>query len=96
MTAAWIFDGSDYVPAADNARLNSQLQRIWNVMLDGKWRTLAQIEKLTGDPPASISAQLRHMRKPRFGGHTVRKLNSGGGLFWYKLVPNGVLLDGHR
>ncbi|KKL56177.1 hypothetical protein LCGC14_2247980, partial [marine sediment metagenome] len=35
--------------------------------------TLCEIEDLTGDPPASISAQLRHLRKERFGAHTVER-----------------------
>ena len=82
------FDGADYTPDRDDARLNGQLLRVWNCMCDGRWRTLAQIEKITGDPPASISAQLRHLRKPRFGAHNVEKEYLNNGLYQYRLVPN--------
>lgn len=37
------------------------------------WLTLDELAKLTHYPPASISAQLRHLRKPQFGGYEVRK-----------------------
>ena len=42
-------------------------------MRDQSWRTLAEIEEETGDPQSSISAQLRHLRKRRFGEHDVDK-----------------------
>jgi len=37
------------------------------------WLTLDELAKLTHYPPASISAQLRHLRKPQFGGFEVEK-----------------------
>jgi hypothetical protein len=37
------------------------------------WLTLDELSKLTHYPPASISAQLRHLRKPEFGGFVVEK-----------------------
>ena len=37
------------------------------------WLTLDELSKLTHYPPASISAQLRHLRKPEFGGYEVEK-----------------------
>lgn len=37
------------------------------------WLTLDELAKLTHYPPASISAQLRHLRKPEFGGFAVEK-----------------------
>lgn len=80
------FDGADYVATRDNARLTGQLLRIWNVVCDQKWRTLRELADLTGDPEASISAQLRHLRKPRFGGHLVERLHVQGGLYKYRLV----------
>ena len=82
------FNGSNYQPKADDARLRGQIKRIYDVMKDGGWRTLAEIEALTGDPPASISAQLRHLRKPRFGGLEVNKRARGlreNGLFEYQV-----------
>ena len=37
------------------------------------WLTLDELANLTHYPPASISAQLRHLRKPQFGGYSVEK-----------------------
>jgi len=87
----WRFDGDDYVPPRDNPRLTRQYERIFTLMRDGVWRTLAEIESLTGDPPASISAQLRHMRKARFGQHTLNRRHLGEprhGLYEYQLIPH--------
>lgn len=82
------FNGSDYVPVRDDARLTGQLLRVWNVMCGGDWHTLPEISDKTGDPEASISAQLRHLRKERFGAHKVEKEHVQSGLFRYRLVVN--------
>jgi len=85
------FDGPDYNPDLDRKRLTGQIKRIFDCMLDGRWRTLGEIRAITGDPEASISAQLRHLRKRRFGGHLIEKRRRGDetvGLFEYKLIPN--------
>lgn len=79
------FDGADYVPARDDDRLSGQYGRIFALMRDGAWRSLPEIARLTGDPPASVSAQLRHMRKPRFGGHQVERRYVRDGLYEYRL-----------
>lgn len=79
------FDGADYVPARDDARLTNQLKRVFSVISNGHWYTLATISELTGDPAASVSAQLRHLRKERFGAHTITKKHVGGGLYVYRL-----------
>jgi hypothetical protein len=44
---------------------------------------------LTGAPPASVSAQLRHLRKPRFGGFTVEKRYLRDGLYTYRVTDGG-------
>jgi predicted transcriptional regulator len=83
------FNGSDYDPILDDTRLTKQIDGIFNLMRDKKWRTLQEIELSTGYPQASISAQLRHLRKKRFGGHIVNKQSRGEritGLFEYQLI----------
>ena len=80
------FNGSDYVPSRDDPRLTKQYQRVFECMKEGEWRTLREIADITRDPEASVSAQLRHMRKPRFGSHTVEKEYSGDGLYHYRLI----------
>jgi hypothetical protein len=60
-------------------------------MRDGRWRTLEEIHKTTlGEPVASISAQLRHLRKPRFGSYRVERRHRGdpgSGLYEYRVLP---------
>lgn len=83
-----LFAGDAYDPKHDDARLTGQIERVFELMKDGRWRTLGEIEEATGDPQASISAQLRHLRKERFGGHEVEKQPRGDrshGLFEYRL-----------
>lgn len=82
------FNGSDYVRARDDVRLKGQLLRVWDCMCDGKWRTLGEISRFTGDPESSISAQLRHLRKERFGAHTIEKEYKDFGLYVYRLIIN--------
>ena len=86
------YNGSDYDPAKDNARLDKQLGRVYETMKDGKWKTLEEIAYATKDPQASISAQLRHLRKERFGGYKIEKKRAyrDGGLFEYRLLPKAV------
>lgn len=79
------FDGDDYKPSRDRGRLTGQLKAVWEVMQDGKWRTLSQIEEITGAPQASISAQLRNLRKERFGSHKVNRKHLQGGLYEYQI-----------
>lgn len=86
LPAAPRFNGSDYDHERDAARLAGQLQRIIELMRDGEWRALREIAAATGAPEASVSAQLRHARKPRFGGHTVEKKHLGQGLYVYRLI----------
>lgn len=86
------FDGADYQHQLDFERLTGQMKRIYDLMKDGNYRTLKQISTLTGDPEASISAQLRNFRKARFGAHQVNRKRIGDGVYAYQLLPNGVLL----
>ena len=85
------FNGPVYSPAHDHSRLTGQLLRVWDYMRDRKWHTLQEIAQATGDPAASVSAQLRHLRKDRFGAYCVLKQPRGArerGLWEYKLcVP---------
>ena len=84
------FNGPCFDQKHDGTRLTGQIVRVFDLMRDGKWRTLAEIEKAIGDPQSSISAQLRHLRKPRFGGHTVEKRSRGNrsnGLWEYRVSP---------
>lgn len=80
------FNGPEFEPKRDTERLTGQYDSIFAFMRDGEWRTLAEISKALGYPESSISAQLRHMRKPRFGSHTVNRRHVAEGLFQYQLI----------
>jgi hypothetical protein len=83
------FSGATYERQFDQGRLNAQLQRVYACMRDGVWRTLGEISATTADPPASVSARLRDLRKKRFGEHTVERRARGDRqrrLFEYRLL----------
>jgi predicted transcriptional regulator len=85
------FNGADYVHHLDFNRLNTQMGRIFELMKDSQFRTLSEIEALTGYPQASISAQLRNLKKQKFGGHRLYKRRKGNlniGLYEYQLIVN--------
>ena len=90
------FNGAVYDPRFDDARLNNQLHLIFECMRDGWWRTLKEIASITNAREVSVSAQLRHLRKPRFGSYIVKKRARGErrhGLFEYQLLgPDGSLI----
>lgn len=65
------------------------------------WLTLDELAKLTKYPPASISAQLRHLRKPRHGSFVVEKRrreaeevarHAAGGPVWEYRLRRGFRL----
>ncbi len=80
--------GPTYDDQVDRDRLERQMDRIRGLMLDGHWRTLLEIQGETGDPEASVSAQLRHLRKDRFGAYVVEKRRRipKCGLWEYRVV----------
>ena len=90
------FNGPEYKPNRDYTRLKNQIGRVFKIMKDQNWRTLNDISTATSlhtshgqpDPVASVSAQLRHLRKKRFGSHTVNRKHVSNGLFEYQLIPN--------
>jgi len=67
------FDGRTYSSEHDHARLARQLRKVAALMLDGSWRTLAEIAGAIDEPEASISARLRDLRKDRFGAYIVER-----------------------
>jgi hypothetical protein len=83
------FDGDTYAPDLDWERLGNQLKRVIEVMRDRKWRTLDEIQDITGDRTQSISARLRDLRKEKFGRHSVIHRRRGEprlGIWEYRLL----------
>jgi len=87
------FDGETFDAERDGSRLKHQLEAVRTLMLDGEWRTLSEISKLTKDyPEASVSARLRDLRKAKFGGFTVDREYVEKGLWRYRVTA--ATLDG--
>ena len=89
----------------EQRRMARRRQRdvLCDVMLSARqcetWLTLDELAKLTHYPPASISAQLRHLRKPQYGGFVVEKrqrefgrvlLGEDFGTVWEYQLQRGV------
>lgn len=80
------FDGSTYDDARDRRRLARQLTAVRRFMSDGEWHHLSEVAHITGNPEASVSARLRDLRKPRFGGFTIEREYRGDGLYAYRMA----------
>lgn len=80
------FNGSNYDHTRDAPRLTDQMNRVFEVLSTNQWVTLADIAAATGDPEASISAQIRHLRKARFGSWDIQKRHNGHGLYSYRMT----------
>ena len=89
------FDGPDYKPENDHARLTLMMVQMANLMRDGEWRTIPEIKesikKKNGSRymETSVSAGLRDFEKAKFGGHIKDKRHRGdpkNGLYEYKIT----------
>jgi len=81
-----LFAGLTYDPAFDAERLTGQLRRVYDLVKDGRPRTLSEIRNVTGGSEAAISARLRDLRKEQYGSHMVHRERVGdphGGLWRY-------------
>lgn len=82
-----VFDGETYLEERDHDRLATMFGRVQVVMSDLDWHTLAELARRTGGSEAAVSARLRDLRKPRFGGHTVERRYVADGLWEYRYTP---------
>lgn len=81
------FDGATYSEPRDGVRLNAQLSRVYVALKSHRWLTLDEIAAMTGDPPASVSARIRDLRKSRFGSCQIEREHRHKGLHAYRLKP---------
>ena len=91
----------------DSKRVNQQMERIMDFMLSRAIQVFLTLPEICQSlevkyyparfPEASISAQLRHLRKPRFGSYLVEKRRRGkGGLWEYRVSANLSTALSHR
>ncbi len=81
-----VFDGNDYVHERDKERLGTQLDQIREFMEGKEYLTLQEISDATGHPHSSVSAQIRNLRKERFGSRVIDRKHISNGLYSYKLM----------
>lgn len=84
-----LFDGKTYDPKFDRDRMENLLGRVWDALAGFRWWTLAELKTECGGSEAGVSARIRDLRKPRFGGHIVERRRRGDpsrGLWEYRLV----------
>lgn len=85
-----MIDGATFDPSLDACRLNNQLGKVFEVMRCGKWKTLQEVREETGEHfDSAISARIRDLRKPKFGGYRVearRRPGASLGLWEYRLA----------
>jgi len=95
MSTNSLFDGptTETDGEAQTSRLGRQLVRVYDVLKDGKWHTLAEIADTTGAPEASIAARVRDLRKPRFGGFGIQREHTTHGLHYYRLIPDTGIIE---
>lgn len=86
-----IFDGATFDPEKDTIRLSGQLAEVYNLMRDGRYRTLAEIRNVVSGSEAGISARLRDLRKRKWGGFTVNRRRRTEGTFEYQLCGQSSL-----
>ena len=82
-----LFDGETYDTQRDQVRLSSQLHAVCLILSDHRWHTLNEISKRINASEASVSARIRDLRKPKFGGHLIEREHVERGLFQYRMVP---------
>ena len=79
------FGGETFNASEDGVRLTGHLQKVFDLMKDGRWRTLNQIASAVGCTEPSASARIRDLRKKWAGGHIVGRRRIVNGLFEYRL-----------
>lgn len=81
------FDGSTFDRQIDGDRLGRQLDHVLRYLLKHpEWHTVYDLSRALGYGEQSVSARLRDLRKPKFGGYEVaRRRVATGGTWEYKL-----------
>lgn len=79
--------GGVMVGPLDADRLSAQSRRVWDVLLDGQWRTLRELADAAQAPEASVSARFREFRSEEFGCQPLDAERIDGTSLWrYRLA----------
>ena len=82
------FGGVTYEPAKDEVRLTKSLQKVKDILSEGRWITLDELARRAGCLQTSASARIRDLKKESFGSHKIEKKRSevSDGLWLYRLT----------
>ena len=81
------FQGKTFDKTADGPRLTRQLDKVFHLMHDGCWRTLAAVNMVVPGTETAISARLRDIRKSKYPGWTMESRRLKGGQWIYRVLP---------
>jgi hypothetical protein len=70
----------------DGKILPRQLDLVRNLLADGEWWTIGELEQMLSQPAQSISARIRDLRKKEFGGFIIDREHIVDGIYEYKMV----------
>lgn len=73
------------VPGIDVSQWSAQLKAVYQVMRDGRWRSLAEIAFQAKAPEASASARIRDLANLKGIPHERRKAREGK-LYEYRII----------
>ena len=80
------FGGETFDAVIDGPRLKGQLERVRQFMSDGRWHDLEEIARSTSTSMLSVSARVRDLRKPQFGGYVLEVKRVGNSGLWFYRV----------
>lgn len=67
-------------------KLTGDLKMIFDIMSDGQAHLVSDIAFDLNLPECSVSAQIRHLRKSKFGGHKIKRISLTKGLSAYQMI----------
>lgn len=83
------FDGDTFDEAQDGPRTRRYLQRVLDLLSDGRPRTAREIAAAVGCSEAAAGSRARDLRKLKFGAYDVPCERVSGGEWKYRLVTGG-------
>lgn len=73
-------------PATNPVRNDTVIGRTFEVLKDGQWHTLADINNVTGDSPARIASRIRELRMPMYGNYNIDTQQVSAYVWKYKIT----------
>lgn len=81
-----VYDFVNPKDAERTQKLTGDLRRVYAIMQDGKTHLVSDIAKILNLPECSVSAQIRHLRKQKYGGYNVVRKSLTKGVSIYQLI----------